>query len=101
MKFVKSLSVAAFLRVGSCWSPIDWFNGHRIRGTTQYFDHIVVGGGAAGCPLARTLAESGKQVLLIERGGPRTDHPYTLDIFGGGLVLNDTGAAQKLVTSER
>ncbi|KAK8184668.1 cellobiose dehydrogenase [Phyllosticta citribraziliensis] len=34
------------------------------------YDYIVVGGGAAGIPLADKLSESGKSVLLIERGPP-------------------------------
>ncbi|KAF2090894.1 hypothetical protein K490DRAFT_71198 [Saccharata proteae CBS 121410] len=37
--------------------------------TTPY-DYIVVGAGAAGIPLADKLSESGKTVLLIERGPP-------------------------------
>jgi cellobiose dehydrogenase (acceptor) len=32
------------------------------------FDYIVVGGGAAGIPLADKLSEAGKSVLLIEKG---------------------------------
>ena len=32
------------------------------------YDYIVVGGGAAGCPLTATLSEKYK-ILLLERGG--------------------------------
>ena len=39
-------------------------------GTT--FDYVVVGGGAGGIPLADKLSESGKSVLLIEKGPPST-----------------------------
>ncbi|KAM7188670.1 cellobiose dehydrogenase [Naviculisporaceae sp. PSN 640] len=35
-------------------------------GTT--FDYVIVGGGAGGIPLADKLSESGKSVLLIEKG---------------------------------
>lgn len=35
----------------------------------QTYDVIVVGAGAAGCPLAQTLAEGNLKVLLLERGG--------------------------------
>ncbi|KAH7125497.1 cellobiose dehydrogenase [Dendryphion nanum] len=38
----------------------------------QTWDYIVVGSGAAGIPLADKLSESGKSVLLIERGWPST-----------------------------
>lgn len=31
-------------------------------------DYIVVGGGASGCAFARTAADAGKNVLIIERG---------------------------------
>ncbi|QKX62083.1 uncharacterized protein TRUGW13939_09239, partial [Talaromyces rugulosus] len=34
------------------------------------FDYIVVGGGAGGIPIADKLSESGKSVLLIEKGPP-------------------------------
>jgi cellobiose dehydrogenase (acceptor) len=34
------------------------------------YDYIVVGAGAAGIPMADKLSESGKSVLLIEKGPP-------------------------------
>jgi cellobiose dehydrogenase (acceptor) len=37
---------------------------------TATYDYIVVGGGAGGIPLADKLSESGKSVLLIEKGPP-------------------------------
>lgn len=37
---------------------------------TNTYDYIVVGAGAGGLPLADKLSESGKSVLLIERGPP-------------------------------
>lgn len=46
-------------------------------GTT--FDYIVVGGGAGGIPSADKLSESGKKVLLIEKGYASTgEHGGTL-----------------------
>ncbi|MBE1604590.1 hypothetical protein HEB94_001438 [Actinopolymorpha pittospori] len=40
----------------------------------RYFDHIVVGGGAAGCVVAARLSERGdRDVLLLEAGAPDTD----------------------------
>lgn len=34
----------------------------------DYYDYIIIGGGTAGCPLAATLSQSFR-VLLLERGG--------------------------------
>eukprot|EP01070_Trichotokara_eunicae_P012510 Trichotokara_eunicae@DN9206_c0_g1_i1.p1 len=58
------------------------------------YDFIVVGGGCAGSPFAATLAEAGFDVLLIERGGSRTDHPLTLDIYGAGISIGDPEVSQ-------
>ncbi|CEL93819.1 unnamed protein product [Vitrella brassicaformis CCMP3155] len=64
-----------------------------------HFDYIVVGGGAAGIPLAFTLAEGGKtDVLLIERGGRREDHPDTLTPAGWGVALRKPDVAQHIRT---
>jgi len=43
------------------------------------FDYIVIGGGAGGIPIADKLSESGKSVLLLEKGPP------SLARFGGKL----------------
>ncbi|KDQ11149.1 hypothetical protein BOTBODRAFT_190091 [Botryobasidium botryosum FD-172 SS1] len=40
--------------------------------TSETYDYIVVGAGAAGLVAADRLSEAGKKVLLIERGGPST-----------------------------
>ncbi|KAF1994840.1 hypothetical protein P154DRAFT_475260 [Amniculicola lignicola CBS 123094] len=46
---------------------------------TGSYDYIVVGGGAGGIPVADRLSESGKKVLLIEKGPP------SLARFGGTM----------------
>lgn len=46
---------------------------------TEAYDYIVVGGGAGGIPVADKLSESGKKVLLIEKGPP------SLARFGGTM----------------
>lgn len=35
---------------------------------TTYYDYVVIGGGAGGIPIADKLSESGKSVLLVEKG---------------------------------
>ncbi|KAK8546515.1 hypothetical protein V6N12_027295 [Hibiscus sabdariffa] len=35
----------------------------------SFYDYIIIGGGAAGCPLAATLSTSDANVLVLERGG--------------------------------
>lgn len=46
---------------------------------TGSFDYIVIGGGAGGIPVADKLSESGKSVLLLEKGPP------SLARFGGTM----------------
>ena len=41
---------------------------------TETFDHIIVGGGAAGCVAAARLVQDGRHVLLLE-AGPSHHHP--------------------------
>jgi cellobiose dehydrogenase (acceptor) len=46
---------------------------------TEAYDYIVIGGGAGGIPVADKLSESGKSVLLLEKGPP------SLARFGGTM----------------
>ncbi|KAJ8616089.1 hypothetical protein MRB53_035461 [Persea americana] len=43
---------------------------------TAAYDYIIIGGGTAGCPLAATLSQRFK-VLVLERGGNNEDYPET------------------------
>jgi len=52
---------------------------------TERFDHIVVGGGSAGCVAAARIARSGAKVLLLE-GGHSHHHPL-LDMPPGIFKL--------------
>ncbi|MBH0063564.1 GMC family oxidoreductase N-terminal domain-containing protein, partial [Pseudoalteromonas sp. NZS71] len=56
------------------------------------YDYIVVGGGTSGCPLAATLSEKYK-VLLLERGTIATEYPNTLTVdgFAYNLQQQDDG----------
>ncbi|KAI3684188.1 hypothetical protein L6452_33408 [Arctium lappa] len=66
------------------------------------YDYIVVGGGTAGCPLAATLSQKYK-VLLLERGGvPFTNRNVSfLENFHLTLAdLSNTSASQFFVSTD-
>ncbi|TYI26568.1 hypothetical protein ES332_A05G122200v1 [Gossypium tomentosum] len=56
----------------------------------DYYDYIVVGGGTAGCPLAATLSQS-YRVLVLERGGV----PY-----GNQNLMNQEGFLTTLTEAD-
>ncbi|OII71820.1 uncharacterized protein cubi_00628 [Cryptosporidium ubiquitum] len=89
----KKTSVRAFVL------PKRIINGSRS--IKSNYDYIVVGGGAAGCALARTLAESNYSVLLVERGGARMDDSIlTRDIKGMGRVVDDKKVSELIITKQ-
>lgn len=51
-----------FIREASTFSSLSYST------NKGYYDYIIVGGGTAGCPLAATLSQKFR-VLLVERGG--------------------------------
>ncbi|MEY8141175.1 GMC family oxidoreductase [Falsihalocynthiibacter sp. CO-5D18] len=57
---------------------------------TETFDHIVIGGGSAGCVATSRLVESGVKVLLLE-GGHHHRHPL-LDMPPGVFKLLKNGS---------
>jgi choline dehydrogenase len=46
------------------------------------YDHIIIGGGAAGCVITRRLLDAGRRILLIE-AGPLRQHLSNVDAVGG------------------
>lgn len=55
------------------------------------YDYIIVGGGTAGCPLAATLSEKFK-VLVLERGGVPFNNPNVSSMENFHITLADTSA---------
>ncbi len=45
-----------------------------------YYDHIIVGSGAGGAATAYALADRGKRVLVLEKGGDLPRDGSTLDV---------------------
>lgn len=43
---------------------------------TKKFDFIIIGGGPAGCVLARRLVDTGNASVLLIESGPNDTHPY-------------------------
>ncbi|XP_020262145.1 LOW QUALITY PROTEIN: protein HOTHEAD-like [Asparagus officinalis] len=72
---------------------------------TSYYDYIIVGGGTSavhGCPLAATLSQTSK-VLLLERGGSPYNNNNITHLSGFTDSLCDTSltsAAQQFVSQD-
>ena len=54
----------------------------------DHYDYIIVGGGTAGCPLAATLSQY-YRVLVVERGGVPHDNPNLMTQEGFLNALTD------------
>ncbi|PWA66815.1 oxygen-dependent choline dehydrogenase, FAD/NAD(P)-binding domain protein [Artemisia annua] len=67
----------------------------------SFYDYIIVGGGAAGIPLATTLS-SNYSVLLLERGGSPYENANITSLFRFGHNFADTSpdSPSQIFTSE-
>ncbi|XBI57633.1 hypothetical protein VPH35_038992 [Triticum aestivum] len=68
----------------------------------SYYDYIIVGGGTAGCPLAATLSQRFR-VLLLERGGSPYGDQRVENMTHFTATLADTSAgspAQRFVSED-
>ena len=52
------------------------------------YDYIIIGGGTCGCPLAATLSQ-GARVLVLERGGSPYTNPEQINIKNFVTALSD------------
>ncbi|XP_027364722.1 protein HOTHEAD-like [Abrus precatorius] len=67
-----------------------------------YYDYIVIGGGTCGCPLAATLSQ-GARVLVLERGGSPYTNPERINIMNFVNSLSDTSPssfAQQFISKD-
>ncbi|KAJ0804121.1 putative glucose-methanol-choline oxidoreductase, FAD/NAD(P)-binding domain superfamily [Helianthus annuus] len=91
-----------FIRESSSFSSSSPPSSSLSKGGGKGYDYIVVGGGTAGCPLAATLSQKYK-VLLLERGGvPFTNRNVSfLSNFHLTLAdLSDTSPSQYFVSND-
>ncbi|KAG8476264.1 hypothetical protein CXB51_033106 [Gossypium anomalum] len=107
MRFLKALLLAVFALQPYCCLAETAPNYSFVHESTtappvSYHDYIVVGGGAAGCPLAATLAETAN-VLVLERGGSPYRNPGKTDKGNFLLTLLDPSPdsyAQTFITED-
>lgn len=91
-----------FIRRSSSFSSPSPPSSSSSNGEKRGYDYIVVGGGTAGCPLAATLSQNYK-VLLLERGGVPFNNRNVSFLANFHLTLadiSDTSASQYFVSND-
>src|SRR5436853_3025126 len=60
--------------------------------TDPEFDAVIIGSGAGGAPIAHTLVQAGKSVLMLEKGPlfrPQNDDPWGLSDYKREELISD------------
>lgn len=89
-----------FLKKASTFSSSS--SSTSTTGSNDDYDYIVVGGGTAGCPLAATLSQKFR-VLLLERGGVPFNNPNVSFLDNFHIALADTSpssASQYFISTD-
>ncbi|KAI9079231.1 hypothetical protein K1719_038836 [Acacia pycnantha] len=89
-----------FLKKASSFSSSS--SSTSTTGDNNAYDYIIVGGGTAGCPLASTLSQKFR-VLLLERGGVPFTNPNVSFLENFHITLADTSptsASQYFISTD-
>ncbi|HEX4069205.1 MAG TPA: GMC family oxidoreductase [Candidatus Babeliales bacterium] len=94
LHFSRDMIIVSLLCVSNVLAnPNDNQERHTSNNDKVRYDYIIVGGGTAGCILARKLSDDHhNSVLVLEAGGNYVHNPIVLDpdwVDNGGTLLTD------------
>src|SRR5262249_20152580 len=78
-------------------------SGGSMPATQQLFDVVIIGSGAGGAPIAHTLVNAGKSVLVMDKGPlyrPQNDDPMGLSDYKRDERISD-GPERRLMVPGR